>query len=245
MLRLTVLGSGDAFNAGGSLHSCYLLEQGSETLLLECGPSVLAAMRRFDLDPEVVDAVAVSHLHGDHFAGIPFLLLEYSVNSPRRRPLVIAGPPTTAERIERAYASLYSEARAGEIPFEIDYRVLEPGSRFQLAGLSGEAFEVPHGAEPFCLGYRLEGGGSSLLFSGDSAWTEAFVEKSRGVDLFLCECCSLERPLPDHLSYGELIDNRARLGCKRLLLTHLGAEMRVAEDLALETADDGLVVELP
>ena len=87
MLRLTVLGSSDAFNAGGALHSAYLLEHDEGTLLIECGPSVLAGMKRAGVPTDAPDAVLISHLHGDHFAGLPFLFLEYLFENPRGRPL--------------------------------------------------------------------------------------------------------------------------------------------------------------
>ncbi|MFT5042382.1 MAG: ribonuclease BN (tRNA processing enzyme), partial [Hyphomicrobiaceae bacterium] len=118
-----------------------------------------------------------------------------------------------------------------------------PGQDFEVAGLQGHAFEVIHNAEPYALGYRLAGSDRTLLFSGDSGWTEAFVEQSQNVDLFLCECCSLAPSLPMHTSYAELIDKRPQLGCRRMLLTHLGEDVRTSEGLVIECAHDGLVVD--
>jgi ribonuclease BN (tRNA processing enzyme) len=121
---------------------------------------------------------------------------------------------------------------------------LYPGSRAKIAGFDVRAFRVLHGAEPFSLGYRIESGSSKLLFSGDSAWSEDFVEMSRGTDVFLCECCSMEPCVPMHTSYAELLRQRDRLGCKRLLLTHLGADVRKAKDFRFERVSDGDVFEI-
>ena len=244
VLRLRVLGSGDAFNSSGALHSCYMLEHDGGKVLLECGPGVLAAMKRADLDTGGVDAILISHLHGDHFGGIPFLLLEYKFKNPRRRPLVIAAPPTAEQRIRDLYAALYRDLCAHELGFPLQYVTVEPGARFQLAGLEVEAFEVPHSAEPFCLGYRIVGGGATMLFSGDSAWTDELARKSRGTDLFLCECCSIEPEAPVHICYREIVAHRAELGCKRMLLTHLGDDVRASGEVEIERAHDGLVIEL-
>jgi ribonuclease BN (tRNA processing enzyme) len=244
MLRLRVLGSGDAFNSGGALHSCYLVEHAAGTLMLECGPSVLAGLKRAAIPTDVPDAVLLSHLHGDHFGGVPFLLLEYLFSNPRSRPLTIAGPPTTAERVKALYRELYRESHCRETRFEVEWIEIQPGSKHTLAGLEVVAFQVPHVADPVSLGYRIDGGGGSLVFSGDSAWTDAFVEQTRGADLFLCECCSMKPEAPIHTSYDEILANRSRIGARRLLLTHLGADVRAANGLEVERAHDGMVLEI-
>jgi ribonuclease BN (tRNA processing enzyme) len=243
-MRLHVLGSGDAFNSAGALHSCYFLEHAAGKLMLECGPSALAGLKRAGIPSDAPDALLISHLHGDHFGGVPFLLLEYLFSNPRSRPLVIAGPPTTAQRVWSLYGELYREAHCREIRFDIDWVVAEPGSSFRLAGFDVRAFEVPHTTDPVSLGYRIESPEGIVVFSGDSAWTDAFVEQTRGSDLFLCECCSLQPETKLHTSYADILANRARLGCKRLLLTHLGADIRAAPSLDVERAHDGMTVEI-
>jgi ribonuclease BN (tRNA processing enzyme) len=212
--------------------------------MLECGPSVLAGMKRETLDTGAPDAVLISHLHGDHFGGIPFLLLEYRFKNPRRRPLVIAAPPTAEKRIADLYTSLYKDLCPEKPAFQISYRAVQPGSRFTLAGFDVEAFQVPHSADPFCLGYRISGGGGSVLFSGDSAWTDEFVRMSHGVDVFLCECCTLEPEAPVHTCYREIVAHRSELQCKRLVLTHLGEDVRASDRVEVERAFDGLVIEI-
>lgn len=243
-VKLTVLGSGDAFCSAGALHSCNVVESAGGKILLECGPAVLAGLKRHGIPAGSIDAVVVSHLHGDHFGGIPFLFLEYLFGEPRKRPLSIVGPPTTGPRSFALYAALYRELQRFELPFRIDYTEMQDGSKVHVAGFDIESFLVPHNAEPFSLGYRLGNDEGSILFSGDSSFTEEFVTRSQGVDLFLCECCSIEPGPPMHTSYRELLDNRSRLGCKRLLLTHLGADVRRIDDATYQRAYDGMVVEI-
>lgn len=239
-----MLGSGDAFNSGGALHSCYLLEHDAGKLMLECGPSVLAGLKRAGIASDEPDALLISHLHGDHFGGVPFLLLEYLFEAPRSRPMVIAGPPTTAQRIRALHGELYREAHCREIRFDIDWVVAEPGARFRIAGFDVLAFEVPHGADPVSLGYRIESPEGTVVFSGDSAWTEAFVEHTRGSDLFLCECCSMKPVTSIHTSYDDILKNRSRIGAARMVLTHLGADVRAADGLDVERAHDGMVIDI-
>jgi ribonuclease BN (tRNA processing enzyme) len=244
MLRIRVLGSCDAFNSSGALHSAYLLEHEAGTLLLECGPSALAGLKRAGIDPCRIDAILVSHLHGDHFGGIPFLLLDYLFSSCRKRPLQVAGPPTTLERTRAVYGGLYREEHYHELPFDVEEVAVSPGDTLELAGFRVRAFVVPHMAKPFSLGYRLESSEGCVLFSGDSAWTDEFVTHSRGVDLFLCECCTLEPKTDFHTSYADILAHRSELECRRLVLTHLGADVRTARGLDCERAFDGMVLEI-
>ncbi len=211
-------------------------------MLLECGPSVLAGMKRAKLDTLALDSVLISHLHGDHFGGIAYLFMEYTFVATRTTPLILAGPPGLEERVFAVHKALYSEKIFRRLNFEIEYVEIRPGDSLTLADNEIEAFEVPHSAEPFSLGYRIETPDDrTMLFSGDS---DAFVEKSRDVDLFLCECCTLEPMTPVHINYRELLAQRDRLQCKRLLLTHLGTDMRQASSLEFELAQDGMSVEL-
>jgi ribonuclease BN (tRNA processing enzyme) len=243
--RLRVLGSGDAFNAAGALHSAYLLEAPKATLLVECGATVLAGLKRAAIDTGSIDAVLISHLHGDHFAGIAYLYLEYVFANPRTRPLILAGPPGLERKVRTVYETLYSERIFHKINFELRYMEIAPGDELDVGAFAVSAFQVPHSADPWSLGYRIKTpDGRLMVFSGDSAWTDEFVEQSRGADLFLCECCSIKPAAPIHTSYEEIMANRERFECKRIVLTHLGLDVRQRDDLELERAEDGMTIEL-
>jgi ribonuclease BN (tRNA processing enzyme) len=225
--------------------AAYLLEAPTFTMMLDCGPTALLSMKRNGISPEPVDAVILSHLHGDHFAGLPFLFLEYRFERRRTRPLIIAGPPGTPERVHEVFRTMYRELAAEPMPFPIEFVELLP----EVPARVGEArvfpFRVPHQEHEISLGVRVQLGGSTVLYSGDSGWTEAFVEHSRGTDLFICECCYFETSASFHLDYPRIAANRNRLSCKQLILTHIGREVlaRLSE-VREQIADDGLVVEV-
>ena len=89
-VRLRFLGSGDAFASGGRLQTCFHLEGGREPMLIDCGATALVALKRERIDPASIGCVVLSHLHGDHFAGLPWLILDGQFGD-RTRPLLIGG----------------------------------------------------------------------------------------------------------------------------------------------------------
>jgi ribonuclease BN (tRNA processing enzyme) len=97
---LTFLGTSDAFGSAGRHCAGYLLDTREGCVLIDAGPSILTAMKSLRRRPDEIDAIVLSHLHGDHFGGVAFLILEYSYEAPRTRPLTVVGPPGTERRGE-------------------------------------------------------------------------------------------------------------------------------------------------
>jgi len=245
VVRVTVLGSGDAFGSGGRLHSAYLIEAPPRTFLLDCGPSILQSLKQNGRDPGAIDFVLLSHMHGDHFGGVPYLFMEYRYEEPRSRPLTVYGPPGTERRVRGLFGALYEHIASEPLPFAVRYEELKPGAGRTIDGVRVLPFAVPHVQELQAFAYRIEVGGKTILYSGDSAWTEEFVAQSRGADLFLCECTTYETRLDVHISYPEIAARARDLHCRRLVLSHLGSEpLARLNELTLECARDGLTIDL-
>ncbi len=240
-MKLHILGCGDAFGSGGRNQSGYLIEAEHRLFLLDCGPTTLLAMKRAGFDPLRLDAIFLSHLHGDHFAGIPFFFIEYLYQRPRSRPLHIAGPPTTEKKVSDLFALMYG---AKDSPL-LEFHLLEPEKSLSIAGVEIFSFRVPHQVNEVSLALKAGCDGKRILFSGDSPWTERFIDEARGVDLFLCECSFYDQGNGNHIRYLTLKENMARLRCKRLVLTHLGEEMLARRnELPAICAEDGMVIDL-
>lgn len=243
-MKLHILGCGDAFGSGGRNQSAYLFEADERLFLLDCGPTALLAMKRAAIDPGRLDAVFISHLHGDHFGGLPFLFIEFLYHTPRARPLHIAGPPNIEEKVRRLFHLTYGGSAAKELP-PLRFQILEPERLATVEGIGVLPFRVPHQTQEISLGLKIQFAGKQILFSGDSAWSELFIERARGVDLFLCECSFYEEGAGNHVRFIELANALPRLECRRLLLTHLGDEMLARrKELPVETAEDGMVIEI-
>ena len=244
-MKLYILGCGDAFGSGGRNQSGYLVQASDRLFLLDCGPTTLLAMKRIGIDPSGLDAVFLSHLHGDHCAGLPFLFIDYLHRNPRRQPLQIAGPPGTEGKITELFRLMYGAGRgANELP-PTCFHTLNPGDPVSIAGIQVLPFQVPHQSHEVSLGLSVSYGGKRIVFSGDSAWTDLFIDQARGADLFLCECSSYGAPIGNHVSFLKLRENLPRLECKKLLLTHLGDDMLARQkELPVMLAEDGMIIDL-
>jgi ribonuclease BN (tRNA processing enzyme) len=244
-ITVRFLGSGDAFGTGGRLQTClHLSGAGEGSLLVDCGASSLVALKRAGLDPGEVGWVLLSHLHGDHFGGLPFLLLDGQFTR-RIRPLVIAGPPGVRARVETAMEVLFPGSTAVARRFETSWVELRDRVRVAIGPARVTPFEVDHpsGAPPHAL--RVEYGGRVVAYSGDTQWTDQLVDAARDADLFVCEAYTFDRPIRFHLDHATLRAHRERFTARRIILTHLGPEMLArARDAAWECASDGLAVSL-
>jgi ribonuclease BN (tRNA processing enzyme) len=244
-VKLHILGCGDAFGSGGRNQSGYLIEAADRLFLLDCGPTTLLAMKRAGFDPRRLDVIFLSHLHGDHFGGVPFFFIEYLYNKTRATPLHLAGPPQTKERVCELFQLMYgagSERR--DLP-PTCFHVLEPEQPLTVAAIQVLPFRVPHQVRDISLGLMISYEHKRILFSGDSAWSDDFLTRARGADLFLCECSHYDEETSNHVSYTILREKLHQLQCKKLLLTHLGEQMLARrQELPVTTAEDGMVVEI-
>jgi ribonuclease BN (tRNA processing enzyme) len=243
-VTLTCVGCGDAFGTGGRFHTCLHVEAHGWQCLVDCGASAVTALRQRAIDLGEVGAVVLSHLHGDHFGGLPFLLLEACFVTPRETTLVVAGPPGVEERV-MATLDLLFPGSAENVREAVPLAFVELAEREPTAigPMQVTAFPVVHSRNLPCFAVRVELGGKAFAFSGDTEWTPALVEAARGTDLFVCECHQYDTPVPSHLTYRDLLAHRHELLTGRLVLTHLGPEMLArAGTLEIECAHDGLVI---
>src|SRR6266511_3159573 len=240
--KVTILGTGNAFADGGRSHACILVTAPEGRILLDCGGSSLPPLRRV-CDPTEIDAVAITHLHGDHFGGLPFLAMQQKY-APRTRDLLIGGPPSLERRYKDAALALYTDFYDTPMPYEIRFTVLGPRPlRFGPAEVSAHPVEHVAVSEPHGLRVRI--GGRLIAYSGDARWSAALPPLAEGADLFICETTTYSRPDPVHLSATELVAHRGELRCDRVIATHLGSEsIAHLAEFGVEHAEDGMEIAL-
>ena len=242
-VRIQFLGTGNAFADGGRSQACIHLEATGASLLLDCGGSSLPAIKRA-LDPATIQAIAISHLHGDHFGGVPYFLMEQYF-AGRKAPLAIGGPRELQQRATRAGEALYKDFfGTATIDYGLSFVTLRE-TPIMLGGAEVSAHPVKHIAESDPHGLRVKIDGKLIAYSGDARWSDELVAVAKGADLFICESTNFSKSDAAHLSHKDLIANRAQLDCGRIILTHLGADtLAHLAELELEAAHDGMQLTL-
>jgi len=246
-MRLTIIGSGDAFGSGGRANTCFWLDTAKATLAVDFGATALPAIKARGLDPTRLDAIILSHLHGDHFGGLPFLLLDAQFLSRREKPLLIAGPPGTRARLDAALEAFYPRSTGSKWRFPWQVVEVIPGVAADVLGHALLTAEVIHQSGAPSTALRLSDGRSCFAYSGDTEWTDALLPIAAEADLFICECYGYAGRIPGHMLWEILKERLADLRARQIMVTHMNPsvlsrldEFRAAGVLV---ADDGLAIE--
>lgn len=234
-----MVGSGTVVPEGDRGASCYFVELDGLRTLLDCGPGAVQGLARWGLPWESLDALLITHFHGDHVGALPGLLfsLKHGVMPARDRPLRVLGPPGTRRLLEGLAGALGGYVLDPGFPIEVGE--VEPGQEVDLsAELRLRARKTPHTEES--LAYRLEGSRASVGYTGDTGPDPGLGEFMEGVDLLACECSLADEEVGDnHLSPSRAaaVARRARPGL--LLLTHVYPHVREAHDVPALVAAAG------
>ena len=246
-MKLTVVGSGDAFGSGGRLQTCFHVATAGQEFLIDCGATSLIGMQRLGLDPERVSSIFITHLHGDHFSGLVWWMIHAHHVTRRTRPLTITGPVGIEERFLATADALFPGSAKVERRFELRFIEYTQGEAVDVGGVRVTPYEVRHpsGAPPYAL--RIETGGKTVSFSGDTEWVESVVEAAKGADLFIAECFGFDEVLGYHMTWRDIEKNLDRLGAKRVLLTHMSTQMLAkrseVHELRVTVAEDGMIID--
>ena len=247
-MKLPIVGSGDAFGSGGRLQTCFHVALPREDILIDCGATALIGMQQLGLDPDRVSTIFISHLHGDHFAGLVWFLMHSHYLTQRTAPLTITGPAGIAQRFATAAEALFPGTPAIKRRFDMRFLEYEEGVPLQVGPVGVTAYEVRHpsGAPPYAL--RLETAGKTVSFSGDTLWVDSLLRAANGADLFITECFSFETQVGYHMTWRDIERNLDGLGAKRVLLTHMSADMlarrKQVNDPRVLLAEDGMQIDI-
>lgn len=244
-MQVRFVGCGDALGSGGRANTCFHVTGTSVNFLIDCGASSLPALKRVGIARDDIDLILITHFHGDHFAGLPFLLLDAQFTR-RSRPLVIAGPQGIAAKLANLREALFEHSSKTPQRFDLSVTELEPEQSRTFGSVRVTPYPVIHGESggPF-LAYRVEAEGRVITYSADTEWTETLIPAARGADLFIAEAYYYDKIVRNHLSLKTLEAHLPEINAKRLVLTHMSGDMlgRLGE-LSYTAAHDGMAVEL-
>jgi ribonuclease BN (tRNA processing enzyme) len=224
-ITLKIIGCGDAFASGGRFNTCFYLQGDGQHLLVDCGASSLVALKKEAVPLPKITSILLSHLHGDHFGGLPFFILDSIHLQKRKDVLNVIGPVGTEHKTKELTALMYPGTDLDSLDFEIKFLEYQSYEQVNLNGMVIQAFPVMHSEESRPHGLRITIGGKIFAFSGDTQWTDTLIDLSKDADLFICECNFYHDNGPNHLDYQTLISKHHLFSCKKILLNHLGEEM--------------------
>lgn len=213
------------------------------TFAIDFGATSLVALSQLGIDHNSIDAVVLTHFHGDHCGGVPFMLLDAMLGANRRRPLAIIGPRDTKARIW-ALADALLPGMTGMTPkfslTYLDFGLLEP---FIFEGLVITGYPAAHTDATSPTSVRIKTVDKVISYTGDTAWTEHMPALAHDADLFICESYHYDKPVRFHFNYRDLNTHREKLHPRRILLTHFSREMLLnMSKVPEECAQDGMVV---
>lgn len=221
-MNVTVVGSGTVSPRLERRQSCVLVDCGGETFALDMGSGAVRGMLHAGRDPFGIDRVLITHLHPDHTSElIPWLFsMNYSdPANPRERPLMLVGPEGFAS-FWRLITDAYNGWLCGGYQSKLEIPVHCPAP-LQLADYRISWAPARH--RPESVAYRVEeSGGASLVYTGDTEYSESVVELARGAHTMIVECSFPDdSPVPGHLTPAGVARMAAEAGVSRVVLTHI------------------------
>jgi ribonuclease BN (tRNA processing enzyme) len=241
MSGLTFIGTSDAFGAGGRRQSAILLRAPNGAVLLDCGATTNTGLIQLGVSRREIDAILISHFHGDHFGGIPLILLAAQHQDQRKEPLVIAGPPGIEARVRNLAEAMGHPLERHELGFTLSFEELAVDRECEIGPIVTRAFATHHQPDSCPHGLIVRAGPHRVAYSGDTGWFDQLPGEVAGSDVFVCECTFPNARYKFHLDLDTLTARRTEFDCGRMILTHFAAEMSERRGhCELETADDGL-----
>lgn len=230
-MRVTVLGKSPSWPDADGACSGYLVQDEATTALVDCGSGVFAKLRTA-CNYAVVDAVAISHMHADHFIDlVPFgCALMYGPRHAGRPRLLL--PPGGTE----ALRTLATGGGHGEL-MDKAFAVSEydPQQPVTVSSLTFTFVPVPHFVPCNAVQVVSAQGGGRFVFGADHRFTDALDEVAQDTELLMLEA-TLPEPDPEssqgHMTAAEAGAVATACNAQRLVLTHISDELDAEHALA-------------
>ena len=219
-MKITFIGTGYSCDPDRKNVSVLVKDSG-RAHMLDCGFS--SAQGYLSHSPQSqLDTVWISHFHGDHFFGLPQLILHFYMQK-RSEPLSILSGINGEDRIRNALQLAYPELET-KLPFPLIFIGLQPGKSLQHNGLSWQCAPVIHSQS--ANGLRLSNGSRSLYYSGDGKTGQESAHLMQNCNLIIHEAFSLKSSTPYHSSIEECLLLAEKFSPSRFAFIHLSKESR-------------------
>ena len=203
-MEIKFIGSGDAFGSGGRLQPCFLATDKENRFALDFGLTALIGLRQQNIKPNTIDAVLLTHLHGDHCGGVPFLLMDAMLGSKRESPLIIIGPGGIETHIKNLQEMLFPGSNIMQPKFTVKYIEITPKESVQWGKYKINAIDAKHTVTTKPLALKIGTESKTLTYTGDGELTEALIDFTADADLIIAECYYFDKPVKWHLNYPDI-----------------------------------------
>lgn len=244
-VTVTFVGCGDAFASGGRFQTCFLVRSPGFNFVIDFGASSLISLNQLGISHNEIDAIVLTHIHGDHCGGVPFMLVDAMLGARRETPLIIAGPRDTQARLAEVNEVLFPGMHVMQPKFELSYLEMDVMKPHAVGAATVTPYPALHTGETNPTSVRCEIAGKVISYTGDSAWNKHMPALGKDADLLIAESYFYSKPVRFHLNYPDIKEHWDEFGAKRVILTHMGPEMLAQADaVPEETAYDHMVVEV-
>lgn len=211
-MKITVIGVWGSYPDANGASAGYLVQTDKINLLLDCGSGVLSLLQNH-LNLEDLDAVILSHYHGDHIADVRSL--QYATAAltnlqKRKKTLEIHGINQEPYFNNLNYGNY---CKASEIDNNTSLNMGDITINF-----ASSTHSMP------CLAVKIQQGDKSFVFTGDTEWNEEIINLSKNTDVLISECSLYNNEfgkISGHLTAGEAGKIASMAGVKKLILSHL------------------------
>lgn len=219
-MDLTFLGSANAFAAEGRYWSSFIVDG---KYVFDAPPTLLPHLKQLGVSLPDIEVIFITHQHGDHFVGLPFLMLEYVYMTERTRDLTIVGPPGCEAWLEDFAERVYPNVISGSTYKRI-YVDADPSREQQAGDLTFQAYQMSHVSESGgagAFGYRVRIGDKTVAYTGDTMFCEEAVKLGEGADVYVVDCTYSDGCGPEHMGLDDVKKIRKRLSPETaIILTH-------------------------
>lgn len=244
-ILLQFLGSGDAFSSGTRLQSCIYVKTDRHKFLIDCGATTMLGLRQHQVQANEIELILISNLHGDHFGGIPYFVIDAQLNRKRKNPLMIAGPVGITEKFYGLMEATFPGSSEIKTSFTLEIIEMEIGIHYRFGDMEVLPCPVVHAPGDPHHALRIECGGKIIAYTGDTEWTENLIPLAALSDLLIIESYFYQKIVKYHLDYKTIEANAALLQAEKIVLTHMSADMlKNLDDIAFEYSADGRIFEL-
>jgi ribonuclease BN (tRNA processing enzyme) len=236
VLELSFLGSANAFTHGGRYWSGFVA---NGSFVFEAPPTLLPHLKHLAIPLTDIQAIFISHFHGDHFLGLPFLFLDYLYLTPRQADLLIVGPPGIEAKSEALADLAFPGLSGADASYRRVYLEASPGSERPLASARFQAVKMRHAGEKLeCFGYKLRLDDMTVAYTGDTEMCDEIFLLAEGADVLVMDCSYCQGEGPEHLGLEGALEVRKRVSPRTtIILTHLDEAPHVKSEGLLVAAD--------